>query len=317
MTAFVALLTREGLEHRIFAWAPLAILALLVVATLIGLAVFGSAHTNIHFSSEFTTQQGNERIHEEVERDSSIAELAEFNGLTDRELATRMDVFRVGVAWPFKVVYFLIVIFVLLGGIHDERKDRSILFWKSMPVSDLDSIASKILLAVWIAPLATVAALILAQIFLLIVISGVAIAEDLGDVGRLWWQSGLFKGAAQQLVGYFIQGFWALPLYGWLLLVSATASKSPVMWASLVPFVPVLLEKLLFGTSIITAGIFNHLKFAALPSLGQAEDGQIGDLTTLGDQVALFATTDLWVGVILGMAFLYAAVYCRGRLNEI
>ena len=160
MNAFVALLTREGLEHRIFAWAPLAILALLVVVTLIGLALFGSADTSIHFSSDFRSEQGNERIHEEVGRDGSIAEFAEFNGWTDRELARRMDLFRVGVASPFQFVYFFIVIFVLLGGIHDERKDRSILFWKSMPVSDLDSVASKILLAVWIAPLATVAAVL-------------------------------------------------------------------------------------------------------------------------------------------------------------
>ncbi len=315
MNAFIALLTREGLEHRIFAWAPLAMLALLIVATLIGLALFGTA--DIHFSSEFNTQQGNERIHEEVESDGSIAQFAEFNGWTDRELAKRMDLFRVGVALPFQYVYFFIVVIVLLGGIHDERKDRSILFWKSMPISDLDSIASKILLAVWIAPLATVAATILAQTFLLIVISGVTLAEDLGDVGRLWWQSGLLSGAAQQLIGYIIQGFWALPLYGWLLLVSATASKSPVVWASLVPFVPALLEKLLFGTSFITTGIFSHLKFAALPSLSKAEDGKIGDLTTLGDQIGLLATTDLWVGVIIGGLFLYATIYYRGRLNEI
>ncbi len=317
MNTFIALLTREGLEHRVFAWAPLAILAFIILATLIGLAVFGSADTNIHFSSDFNSTQGNERIHEEVEREISIAELADFNGLTDRELARRMDLARTSVIYPFKWVYFFIVVFVLLGGIHDERKDRSVLFWKSMPVSDVESVASKLLLAVWVAPIATVAASLLAQIFLLIVVSGVAIAEDLGDVSRLWWQSGLLKGVAQQLVGYFIQGFWALPLYGWLLLVSATASKSPVMWASLLPFVPALLEKLLFDTSVITAGIFNHLKFAALPSLGQAENGQIGDLTTLGDQIGLLATTDLWVGVILGVAFLYAAVYCRGRLNEI
>jgi ABC-2 type transport system permease protein len=315
MNPFVALLTREGLEHRIFALAPLAMLALLIVATLIGLALFGSAE--IHFSSEFTTQQGNERIHEEVERYGSIAQLAEFNGWTDRELANRMDLFRVGIAAPFQFVYLFIVVFVLLGGIHDERKDRSILFWKSMPVSDLDSVASKILLAVWIAPLATVAATILAQTFLLIVISGVTIAEDLGDVGRLWWQSGLLTGGTQQLIGYLIQGFWALPLYGWLLLVSATATKSPVMWASLVPFVPALLERMLFGTTMITTGIFNHLKLAALPSLGPAADGKIGALTTLGDQVGLFATTDMWLGVIVGALFLYATIYCRGRFNEI
>ena len=314
MNPFVALLTREGLEHRIFALAPLAMLALLIVATLIGLALFGSA--DIHFSSEFNTQQGNERIHEEVERYGSIAQLAEFNGWTDRELAKRMGLFRVGVAAPFQFVYLFIVVFVLLGGIHDERKDRSILFWKSMPVSDLDSVASKILLAVWIAPLATVAATILAQTFLLIVISGISIAEDLGDVGRLWWQSGLLNGAAQQLIGYFIQGFWALPLYGWLLFVSATANKSPVLWASL-PLVPALLERMLFGTTIIWSGMISHSKFAALPSLGQAEDGKIGDLTTLGDQVGLFATTDLWVGVIIGGLFLYATIYYRGRLNEI
>jgi ABC-2 type transport system permease protein len=229
-----------------------------------------------------------------------------------------MDIFRTGIATPFQYVYLFVLLFVLLGAIHDERRDRSVLFWKSMPVSDLESIASKIILAVWIAPVITIAAIVLAQIFMLIIGSGIAVSQDLGEVSRLWWQSGLFKGTAQLFVGYFIQGFWALPIYGWLLLVSATVNKTPILWAVLVPCVPVILERMLFGTSILFTGIGDHLLFAALPSYaGDGASRILPELPSLAEQFGLFLTTDLWAGVIIGAGLLIATVYCRKRFNDI
>ena len=118
--------------------------------------------------------------------------------------------------------------------------------------------------------------------------------------------------------GYFIQGFWALPVYGWLLLVSATVNKTPVLWAVLAPFVPIILERMLFGTSIIFNGIGDHLQFAALPSFAGDGDARIlPELPGLADQFALFLTADLWLGVIVGAGLLYATIYCRSRFNEI
>ena len=315
MHAFVALLKREGLEHRSFAWAPLAVLVMLILATV--LSFFFASVADIQFSSE-TSSRGSGSIELNPMRSDSVAGLLDFNGWTDRELASRLEIFRTGIATPFQIVYLFVLLFVLLGSVHEERKDRSVLFWKSMPVSDLESIASKIILAVWIAPVITIVAIVLAQLFLLIIASGIAVSEDLGEVSRLWWQSGLIMGTVQLFVGYFIQGFWALPIYGWLLLVSATANKTPILWAVLAPFVPIILERMLFGTSIIFNGISDHLQFAALPSFAGEGDARIlPELPSLADQFALFLTADLWLGVIVGAGLLYATVYCRSRFNEI
>ena len=315
MQSFVALLKREGLEHRSFVWAPLSVLAMLILASVLGLALMGTVDIQV---SETTTRSGDSAISLNPLAAASLVNFFDFNGWTDRELAQYMEIFRTSLATPFQIVYVFVLLFVLLGTVHDERKDRSVLFWKSMPVSDLESIASKIILAVWIAPVITIAAIVIAQIFLLTMVSGVAISEDLGDVGRLWWQSGLLIGTVQLFVGYFIQGFWALPMYAWLLLVSATANKTPILWAVLVPFVPIILERMLFGTSIIFNSIGNHLQFVALPSFASDVDERIfQELPSLADQLSLFLTTDLWLGVIVGAALLYATVYFRSRFNEI
>ena len=38
---------------------------------------------------------------------------------------------------------FLVGVFYCLDALHGERRDRSILFWKSLPVSDLTTVLAK------------------------------------------------------------------------------------------------------------------------------------------------------------------------------
>ena len=101
--------------------------------------------------------------------------------------------------------------------------------------------------------------------------------------------------------------------------VAAAACRvSGLPCAVLVPFVPIILERMLFGTSVIFNGIDRHLQFAALPSFVGDLDARIfQELPSLTDQLSLFLTTDLWLGVIVGAALLYATVYFRHRCNEI
>ena len=82
-----------------------------------------------------------------------------------------------------------------------------------MPVSDQLTIASKLLMPVWLAPLIVIAAITATWILGLLLLSAITVAEDLGSVSRLWLQSGILGGFFQELIGYLIQGFWALPLY--------------------------------------------------------------------------------------------------------
>ena len=86
-------------------------------------------------------------------------------GSTDAELSGRLHALMNMIAMPFYVVLFIISLFALIACLHDERKDRSVLFWKSMPVGDLESVTSKYVFIAWVAPLLTIAAIFIAQLF--------------------------------------------------------------------------------------------------------------------------------------------------------
>src|ERR1700687_5194317 len=46
-------------------------------------------------------------------------------------------------AMMFIFTAFMVGVFYCLDALHGERRDRSILFWKSLPVSDLTTVLSK------------------------------------------------------------------------------------------------------------------------------------------------------------------------------
>lgn len=301
MSRFITLLKREWLEARLpFFWLPLGALAFLVIVTLLGLAISGVGDFSITISSS-----------------GDAATSIFIDSWTDREVAEHMTDFRTVVTAPFYVIYAVSALFVLLGALYDDRKDRSVLFWKSMPVSDLETVASKYVLVIWIAPLVMLACALLAQIFLLLVGTSFIAAQDLGHPGRLWLHSGLIGGTIRMALGFLIQGLWVMPVAGFLLLVSATASRLTLLWALVIPIGASIAEYVIFRTQILSSAINKHLEPAALPNF-TGDDGRIMPvLTTIGQQLTLFISSDLWLGVMVGLAFLYAAVRMRSIKNEL
>jgi hypothetical protein len=88
------------------------------------------------------------------------------------------------------------------------------------------------------------------------------------------------------------------------------------MWVILIPLVPIVAEAILFRTSVISQSIAKHMEAAAIPNF--SDDDQIMPLVqTVSDQLALLATPDFWLGVLLGLALLYGAVRLRELKNEI
>src|SRR5260370_42562485 len=50
-------------------------------------------------------------------------------------------------------IVFIVGVFYCLDALHGERRDRSILFWKSLPVSDLTTVLSKVTIPLVVLPL--------------------------------------------------------------------------------------------------------------------------------------------------------------------
>ncbi|MYH16087.1 MAG: hypothetical protein F4149_13040 [Gammaproteobacteria bacterium] len=322
MNSFVGLCRREWLEHRGgFLWAPASVAAVIVVAVVLVLMIGQLDMARVDLDLDLSEAAGSDvelRIEGE---DTSILDLVDGwlanHEWTDEELSAHLSGLLRGVAEPFHYVYFIVLVFVLLGALHDDRKDRTVLFWKSMPVTDAETVLSKLVTGVWVAPAATIATILAVQIFLLTVISGLAATRETLSIWPIWANSGLFIGLVELLVGYLIQGLWALPLYGWLLFVSAAVNRLPFLWALLAPAALVALEALVGLTSAARNFIHDHLGFRALPRGHGGEDTLVHAATGLGDSIALFATADLWAGIAVGAAFLAGTVHLRRTKNEI
>lgn len=212
------------------------------------------------------------------------------------------------------IFMLIILIFVsvnyLLGCLYNDRKDRSILFWRSMPVSTRDEVLAKLVVALLVAPAIFIAASVLAQLatvllaMLLVLRMGMdPFAVVLGNIqfGRL---------LLDQLGGWLLTALWVLPVYAWLLLASAGARRSPFMLA-LAPVLGLfLLEAMLLGSSHFGAAVKNHL-----PHLSSG-DSAVG-FYLLGPDWVNQDYLGLVLGLLVAAALLAATVWLRRHRWEI
>jgi len=205
---------------------------------------------------------------------------------------------------------FIVGIFYSLDALYGERRDRSILFWKSLPVSDLTAVLSKLIVPVVILPLLSFVITIAAQLIMLLLSSAVLMGSGL-NVARLWTDVP-FIHMAEVLFNHLltVHGLWYAPIYGWLLLVSAWAPRAPFIWAFLPPFVIYVVEKIAFNTSH-----FLHLLQYRLT--GPEASALMAPGSTLMDQMAalgpaqFFSTPGLWLGLAIAAIFVASAIRLR------
>ena len=206
-------------------------------------------------------------------------------------------------------VAFLVGIFYALDALYGERRDRSILFWKSLPVSDVTAVLSKLIIPVVILPLLSFVITIATQWFML-VLSGVVLLGSGVTFATLWTQS-TFMHFSWMLLYHIVtvHGLWYAPIYGWLLLVSAWAPRAPFLWAFLPPFVIWGMEKLAFNTSHFLAMLQNRM-VGPEPSTAQASKSMMDAMAALGP-LEFFSEPGLWIGLAIATVFLAGAVRLR------
>ncbi len=126
---------------------------------------------------------------------------------------------------------FIVGIFYCLDALHGERRDRSILFWKSLPVSDLTSVLSKAIVPLAILPLLTFAIIIATQ-FIMLLLSTVALLPS-GLAGTTWQLLPWPQLSMILFYGLVTSALWEAPIFAWLLLVSSWARRATFLWAVL------------------------------------------------------------------------------------
>src|SRR6267378_2531205 len=143
---------------------------------------------------------------------------------------------------------FIVGVFYCLDALYGERRDRSILFWKSLPVSDLTTVLSKVSIPLLVVPLVTFAIVIATHLVMLLWTSVLLITHGMSP-GSTWTHVALFRNSLVLLYGLAAIALWHAPIYGWALLVSGWARRATFLCA-VVPLLAIgFFEKITFGTS--------------------------------------------------------------------
>jgi ABC-2 type transport system permease protein len=214
---------------------------------------------------------------------------------------------------PIILATFLVGIFYSLDALYGERRDRSILFWKSMPVSDVTTVLSKASIPFVVLPLIGFALGLAVQRIVLLLSTAVLLGNG-ASLATLWAEVRFFQEPAVMLYGLTVHVLWFAPLYGWLLLVSAWARRTPVLWAALPLFAIPLVEKIAFNTTYFATLLRYRVTGAMTEAFTVAPKRGVHpiiDRIAQLDPARFLSTPGLWIGLAFAAACLAAAVRLR------
>lgn len=244
----------------------------------------------------------------------------------DAERRAALTVYFLGTSWIFLLALAILTVFYTLDSLYAERKDKSILFWRSLPVTDAETVISKLLMALIVIPLFTVGAIIVTHIVNLIV-SGIWVSVEGGDAGHLIWGSVAFlDNWAAAFVVTMASGIWMSPFIGWFLFVSAFTKRAPWLMAFMPLALIPLIEMIILRSSHFAEAVFGRGGVMPLfrgMDLGQYFDeerlkvnDEVISLVAHLDFAKFFGSSSLWVGVIVCGLFTTAAIYVRRYRDE-
>ncbi|MCR6699872.1 MAG: hypothetical protein NVV68_01275 [Dokdonella sp.] len=321
MNTFSWLLKREYWEHRGgFFWTPFWISATILLFTLLGIIwaeVYASRiNVQVGVSLESITQM------------VSSGQIA--------QAGRALDAAYVSFAIVPCIALFFVLFFYLLGALYDDRRDRSVLFWKSLPVGDTATVLSKAVSAMFVAPLIALLVSTIAFALFLVVIGTWAALHGINPLPLLA-ASHPFSLFGRMLLTIPADAAWALPTIGWLLFWSAFVRSKPFLWAVILP-VLIFVANTWVGAlglpnidrSVLANDVLARLLFGIVPGswLGDGafswlgrnaamlQSGSVLDSLSPATVYARFATAPMWIGILAGAAMIGAAIWMRGRRIE-
>jgi len=240
-------------------------------------------------------------------------------------------------AVPLFIMLAFTVFFYCLSALYDERRDRSVLFWKSLPMSDQMTVLSKVVTAAIVAPVITTVTAVLMSLALLLIMGTYLAFNGVNLFGILLATPALYL-APLFLVGMLpVYILWALPTIGWLLMVSSWAKSKVFLWAIGVPLIALVIVKwvdfLVTGNQGMNTGLTYFAKEVVNRGLGglvpgiwfafsehtvAMRPGQHGvELGTVFAQSwHTLAAPGVWIGAAAGVAMIVVAIRMRRWRDE-
>jgi ABC-2 type transport system permease protein len=224
---------------------------------------------------------------------------------------------REAIAMPYDMLAGLLMLtamivgaFYCLGALQGERRDRSILFWKSLPVSDLTTVLAKASIPFVVLPLLTFAITVATQWIMLLLSTIVLWANGLSP-GTLWTRLSFFQMSLLLLYHLVtVHALWQAPIYGSLLLISAWARRATFLWAALLLVAIGAVERLIFNTRHFTAMLENRASGGGAEALTMPGTFPMNPMTHLTPGTYL-SSSGLWIGLLFTAVCLAAAVRLR------
>lgn len=303
ITNQLALIRREIWEHRSIYITPMAI-AIIVTLGVIAMLIFASG-----FAAEL---------------DAVIFGATNIAGETERKAA--LTLYFLGTSWLFLVALAILTVFYCLDSLYAERKDKSILFWRSMPVTDAETVISKLIIALLVIPVAAIIGIIATHLVNLVVTS-VWVSMKGGDASLLIWGSvSLLDNWLAAVIAILATGIWMSPFIGWFLFVSAYTKRSPLLMAFMPLFLLALLEKIILRTHVFAEHVLGRgdgmplIRTDNIERFFDEEQWRIAEgatsLLVHLDIVRFLTSPATWAGIIVCGLLSTAAIYVRRYRDE-
>ena len=206
----------------------------------------------------------------------------------------------------FMFIMFLVSINYLLGSLYSDRKDRSILFFKSMPVSEWQEVLCKLAVALLIVPVVFLAASMITQMLSMLLAMLLVWRMDGAPVEIVWSNIQLGSLLANQVGGIIVWALFIVPTYAWSMLSSAAAKRSPFLLAIAIPIALVFAEEILIGSHFVLSAIGGHT-----PHMIDGDDSQSLGLYVHGPVWSQLNYLSMLLGFVFAGLALYGAVWLR------
>ena len=308
------LFKRHFFDHKTAFFTAPAIIVGLILLTMLGGMITGEVHLG---DMDFNVSYEDGEVVYGVER-----VMEELNDATPEELRLLHAAVMTALGMPLFMIFPFVLFFSLLGSLYDDRKDRSYLFWKSMPVSDTAEVLTKFAGSIVMAA-GIYLGLLMVLGFAWLIAATFMVWYGGGSAWELVWAPApLISQPFVVLAHYLVWALWALPILGWLLLVSAYAPKAPFMYAVLPPVVIVTFEEMFWDSNYFAEWLLEHVG----PGFGRymikiADNGADishkidGHMLTIGDAFTIFgqSLTDpqFLTGLAIGSGLIAGAIWLR------
>ena len=294
-----AMIVREIQEHKVaFVYAPFFVS--IILCFVIASVYFGG--TNIQTDQfNFSTEYYDEEIRQAMQSVSSVS---------------RIDIVRTGLlvlGFPILLTVGFGLLAYSLSTFADERKDRSLIFWRSLPVSDLTTVLSKVFIVTLIVPLMVIPYIILLQLVAMTSASIFFATNDIVSFDWLWG-SYIITDWFRIIFSLWAQALWSLPLFLWLMLAGTYAAR-PIAGAIVPPVILIVLEGVIFKTNLVLEFIENRIGFWSRSDSFPKEYQEIR-VVDISDILLLFSTQAFWIGILASVILVAGIVYVRSSNSD-